>query len=315
MLRLVMRRLGFSLATLWIVSVLMFVGTEILPGDAAQIKLKRAATGVTLANLRRELGLQKPAVERYFIWLGNMAKADLGKSLAGGATIERLIEDRLGNTLFLAWVVALVSIPLSIGLGLLAAMFPTSGFDRAITVSTLAVSAVPEFFIATVLVSIFAVQLNWFPAVTRMDPNATPWDMFKALALPVATLTFSVMSQMTRMTRGAVLNVMASPYIEMAILKGVPRMRIIMLHAFPNAIGPIVNIVAANLAYLVSGVVIVEAVFAFPGLGKLMIDGVYTRDMPLVQACGMMFCGIYVLVFMISDIISIVSNPRLRHPK
>ena len=322
MFRMIMRRLGIGVVTLWVVSLLMFAGTEILPGDVAEIMLGQEATPESLAALRGKLGLDKPAAIRYLEWLGDMATFDLGLSLAGhsgtgggGATIEVLIGARLENTLLLSSIVAAISVPLSVTLGLLAAMFPTSLYDRTVTFTTLCLVAVPEFFIATMLVLILAVQLQWLPSIATMTDFESGWDMLRSLSLPILTLCFVLLAQMSRMTRAAVLNVMSSPYIEMAILKGVPRRRIILRHALFNAIGPIVNIVALNLAYLVSGVVIVEVIFAFPGLAKLMVDGVQVRDMPLVQACGMIFCATYVVLILVSDIASIVSNPRLRHPK
>ena len=321
MFRMIMRRLGIGIVTLWVVSMLMFAGTEILPGDVAEIMLGQEATPESLHALREALGLNKSAATRYFEWLGDMARFDLGMSLAGrgngggATTIETLISDRLNNTLLLSCIVASIAVPLSVILGLLAAMFPTSLYDRVVTFSTLCLVAVPEFFIATMLVLLFAVQLQWLPAIATMTEFESVWDMMRSLSLPILTLTVVLLAQMARMTRASVLNVMSSPYIEMAILKGVPRNRIILRHALFNAIGPIVNIIAVNLAYLVSGVVVVETIFAFPGLAKLMVDGVQVRDMPLVQACGMIFCGTYVVLILISDIASIVSNPRLRHPK
>ncbi len=304
-----------GVATLWVVSVLVFAGTEILPGDVAQIILGQNATAETLAALRSELGLDQPAFVRYFDWLGDMATGDLGISKAGGATIESLIGNRLLNTIVLAGIVAGISVPLSISVGLLAAMYPGTWVDRVVSFGTLSLISVPEFFIATILVLVFAVQLRLLPSVAYLSGDETFWQLMKALALPILTLTIAVSGQMIRLTRATVLNVLSSPYIEMAILKGVPRRRIVMRHALRNAIGPIVNVVALNLAYLVSGVVIVETVFAYPGLAKLMIDGVQTRDLPLVQACAMIFCGAYVALILFADIVAITSNPRLRHPR
>jgi len=321
MFRMILRRLGIGVVTLIVVSMLMFAGTEILPGDVAEIMLGQEATPSSLKALRKELGLNKPAPVRYFEWLGDMFTFDLGMSLAGrgngggGTTIEVLIGARLNNTLLLSSIVAIIAVPLSVTLGLIAAMFPTSLYDRIVTFTTLCLVAVPEFFIATMLVLILAVNLKWLPSIATMTDFQSLGHMLRSLAMPIITLTVVLLAQMARMTRAAVLNVMSSPYIEMAILKGVPRNRIILRHALFNAIGPIVNIIAVNIAYLVSGVVIVETIFAFPGLAKLMVDGVQVRDMPLVQACGMIFCGTYVVLILISDIASIVSNPRLRHPK
>ena len=321
MFRMIMRRLGIGVVTLIVVSMLMFAGTEILPGDVAEIMLGQEATPSSLKALREELGLNKSAPVRYFEWLGDMMTLDLGMSLAGrgngggGTTIDVLIGARLYNTLLLSSIVAAIAVPLSLILGLVAAMFPTSLYDRIVTFTTLCLVAVPEFFIATMLVLILAVNLKWLPSIATMTDFESFGHMMRSLAMPILTLVVVLLAQMARMTRAAVLNVMSSPYIEMAILKGVPRNRIILRHALFNAIGPIVNIIAVNIAYLVSGVVIVETIFAFPGLAKLMVDGVQVRDMPLVQACGMIFCGTYVVLILLSDIASIVSNPRLRHPK
>ena len=311
----VVRRLLIGIVTLWVVSVLVFAGTEILPGDVAQIVLGQSATPESLAALRAELGLDKSAFVRYFEWLGDMTTGDLGISKAGGATISSLIGGRLANTLYLGGIVAVISVPISVILGLIAAMYPGTWVDRILTFGTLSLISVPEFFIATFLVLILAVQLHLLPAIAYMSGDETFWQLIKALAMPILTLTIVVAAQMIRMTRAGILNVMNSPYIEMAILKGVPRGRIILRHALFNAIGPIVNVIALNLAYLVSGVVIVETIFAYPGLAKLMVDGVQTRDLPLVQACAMIFCGTYVMLILAADVASIFSNPRLRHPK
>ena len=244
-----------------------------------------------------------------------MATFDLGISKAGGASIGDLIGGRLYNTFLLGGIVAFIAVPISIFLGLLAAMYTGSWLDRIITFGTLGLISVPEFFIATVCVLIFSVQLHWLPAVAYMSGDETFFQLMRALFLPIIVLVIVISAQMIRMTRAGILNVLHSPYIEMAILKGVPRKRIILRHALFNAIGPIVNVIALNLAYLVSGVVIVETIFAYPGLAKLMIDGVQTRDLPLVQACAMIFCGTYVVLILTADIASILSNPRLRQPK
>jgi peptide/nickel transport system permease protein len=315
MTRMVIQRIGIGFATLIVVSIIVFVATGILPGDVAQIILGQAATPETLAALRAELGLDQPGYVRYFLWLGNMMTGDLGISKAGGATISSLIGGRIGNTMMMAGLVAIISIPISVSLGLFAAMHPGTSLDRMVTFGTLSTISVPEFFIATVLVLILAVNLQWLPSTSYLSGDETFWQLLKSIAMPLITLVIVVSAQMIRMTRAGILNVMNSPYIEMAILKGVPRRRIILRHAFYNAIGPIVNVIALNLAYLVSGVVIVETIFAYPGLAKLMIDGVQTRDLPLVQACAMIFCGTYVVLIIMADVASILSNPRLRQPK
>jgi len=315
MQRMVINRILIGIATLWVVSVLVFVGTAVLPGDVAEIVLGQAATPESLAAYRAERGLDQPLAFQYMDWLGGMMTGDLGTSKAGGASIASLISGRLGNTMFLAAVVAIIAVPLSVALGLLAAMHPGTWIDRVLTFGTLSLISVPEFFIATFMVLILAVQLHWLPAIAHVSPEDDWLKQLRGLAMPMIVLIIVVAAQMIRMTRAGILNVMNSPYIEMAILKGVPRTRIILRHAFYNAIGPIVNVIALNLAYLVSGVVIVETIFAYPGLAKLMIDGVQTRDLPLVQACGMIFCGTYVVLIILADVAAILSNPRLRNPK
>ncbi|MEO0619941.1 MAG: ABC transporter permease [Pseudomonadota bacterium] len=313
--QLVLRRLGIGVVLIWVVSVLIFVLTQVLPGDAAQIRLGQAATPETLAAMRKELGLDRSPVSQYVTWITSLFTGDLGISTAGGATISSLIESRIWNTVFMALIVAGISIPLSVFLGLIAAMFPGQIIDRMVTSTTLGLIAVPDFLIGIFLILIFATSLGLVPSVSYLSGGEGFGERLYKLALPIATLVVVVSAQMIRMTRAGVLNVMSSPYIEMAILKGVPRRRIILRHALLNAIGPIVNVIALNLAYLVSGVVVVETIFSYPGLAKLMVDGVQTRDIPLVQACGMIFCVTYVMLILIADIASIVSNPRLRHPK
>ena len=315
------RRVAVGFLTLLVVSILIFLGTSILPGDVANIILGQMATPESLAALRTKLGLDQPPHIRYWIWLTDLITGDLGYSKAGagagtlGTPISEMLAPRLWNTVRMAGTVALIAIPFSMTLGLLAAMYPGTRLDRIVTFSTLSLISVPEFLVATFLVLIIAVQLGWLPATAYMSGDETGWQLMRALAMPTLTLVIVASSQIMRMTRATVLNVMSSTYIEMAILKGVPRKRIILRHALLNAIGPIVNVVALNLAYLVSGVVIVETIFAYPGLAKLMIDGVQTRDLPLVQACAMIFCATYIVLILIADLASILSNPRLRHPK
>ena len=312
---LLLQRFGLGLLTLWVVSVLVFAGTEILPGDVAQAILGKDATPESLAALRDKLGLDLPATTRYIDWMTKFFQGDFGFSHSGGGQISEIIVDRFRNTLLLASVTAAFAVPLSVGLGLLAAMFPGSRFDTFVTVSTLCAIAVPEFFIAATLVLIFAVELRWVPAIAYITDFESIGQLLRSLALPIITLTTSIVAHMARMTRAAVINVMRMPYIEMAILKGTPRHRVILRHALFNAVGPIVNVIALNLAYLVSGVVIVEVMFSYPGLAKLMVDAVSVRDMPLVQSCAMIFCTAFISLMLFADILAILANPRLRHPK
>ena len=318
--RALLARLGISLVTLWVVSVLIFIGTNLLPGDVAQIILGQMATPENTAVLREKLGLDKHPVEQYLVWLSNVAMGDLGISKAGlgaglGTPIVEMLGPRIDNTAMLTVLVGVIAIPISVALGLLAAMHPGTRLDRTITFSTLNIISIPDFLIATILVLVFAVSLGWLPSIVYLRGDESGWVLMKTIAMPLMTLVILCSSQIIRMTRATVLNVMSSPYVEMAILKGVPRRRIILRHALFNAIGPIVNVIALNLAWLVGGVVVVEQIFSYPGLAKLMIEAVQMRDMPLVQACAMIFCVVYVVLIFIADMATILSNPRLRHPK
>lgn len=315
MTRLVIKRLAISIVTMWAVTVMVFVGTEILPGDVAEAILGQSATPETLAGLRNQLGLDRPAYMRYLSWLGGFTRGDLGTSLSGGTPISGLIKERLGNTLLLAGITASVAVPLALLIGSIAAMFPGSVFDRAVSVTTLYLVAMPDFLIASVLVLIFAVELGWLPAISYMSASASLGRMLSSIAMPVATLSFAITAQMARMTRATILNIMDSPYIEMALLKGVSRRRIIFKHATVNVIGPIANVVALNLTFLIGGVVIVETIFAYPGMAKLIVDAVSTRDYPVVQSCALIFCFAYVLFMLAADIIAIIANPKLWHPR
>ncbi len=318
--RALIARLGISLVTLWVVSVLIFIGTNLLPGDVAQIILGQMATPESTAALREKLGLDKHPIEQYLVWLSNVMMGDLGISKAGlgaglGTPIVEMLGPRIDNTAMLTVLVGAIAIPISVAIGLLAAMHPGTRLDRTITISTLNIISIPDFLIATILVLVFAVSLGWLPSIVYLRGDESGWVLMKTIAMPLLTLVILCSSQIIRMTRATVLNVMSSPYVEMAILKGIPRRRIILRHALFNAIGPIVNVIALNLAWLVGGVVVVEQIFSYPGLAKLMIEAVQMRDMPLVQACAMIFCAVYVVLIFIADMATILSNPRLRHPK
>ena len=309
------KRLAFGVVTLFVITLVIFLGVEALPGDLAQAILGQAATPDTVAAFRRELGLDLPAHIRYLTWIGNLAQGDLGNSLASGRPIADLLSMRLGNTLFLASVAAVISIPIAIILGMLAALYRESWFDKAISMSTLSTISFPEFFVAYILILLLAVENHIFPSISKMSADMGFWDQLYAVSLPALTLTLVVIAHMMRMTRAAILNVIASPYIEMATLKGLKRSRIIAHHAFPNALSPVINVVVLNLAYLVVGVVVVEVVFVYPGLGQLLVDSVSKRDLPVVQASVMVFATTYVLLNLLADVLAIIANPKLRHPK
>ncbi|OQM74904.1 ABC transporter permease [Manganibacter manganicus] len=314
-LKLVAQRVALGVLLLFAVSVLIFAGTQILPGDVAQSILGQAATPQALANLRAQLGLNDPAYVRYFRWLAGLLHGDLGHALSNGQDIATSVGDRLKNTLFLAFWAAIVAVPLAITLGLIAVRHKDGFIDKLISATTLATISLPEFFIGYVLIYYVAVYLQWFPSVSTVYDGMSFADRMRAIALPATTLTLVVLAHMMRMTRAAILNVMQSAYIETAELKGLSPFEIIRRHAFPNAIAPIVNVVMLNLAYLVVGVVVVEVIFVYPGMGQYLVDHVAKRDIPVVQACGIIFAAVYICLNIIADIASILSNPRLRHPK
>jgi peptide/nickel transport system permease protein len=314
-LKLVAQRLALSALLLLAASVLIFAGTQILPGDVAQSILGQSATEQSLANLREELGLNEPVVSRYFSWLGNALQGDLGTALTNGQDISKSVGSRLKNTLFLAGWAAIISVPLAIFLGLLAVRYRDRWPDKLISVVTLTSISIPEFLIGYLLMYFVAVKLGWFSSVALINDNMSLLEKLNAIALPVMVLTLVVLAHMMRMTRAAILNVMQSAYIETAELKGLSGFNVIAKHAFPNAVAPIVNVVMLNLAYLVVGVVVVEVVFVYPGMGQYLVDHVSKRDVPVVQACGLIFAAVYIGLNMIADIVSILANPRLRHPK
>jgi len=315
MLGLIARRLGLGLLTLWAVSILIFAGTEILPGDVASAILGQSRTPEAEKAIRDSLGLNRPAPVRYADWLYHFVQGDVGKSLANQRDIAPEIRARLANTMFLAAVAACVSVPLSIFLGLIAAIRQNSFFDRFINAVTLMTISVPEFFIGYLLIIFISVRLDWFPSLAMVSDDMSFGERLYTVALPAATLVMVVLAHMMRLTRAAVISVLSSPFIEMAILKGIPKWRIVLEHALPNALAPIINVVAVNMAYLIVGVVVVEVVFVYPGMGQLMVDSVSKRDVPVVQTCGLIFASAYVLLNMIADLLGILSNPRLRHPR
>ena len=315
MLRLIAQKLALGVMTLFAASVLIFAGTEVLPGDLASAILQNNATPETLAETRKELGLDRPAVVRYVEWLGNVAHGDFGHSLANKRDVVEELAPRVRNTLFLALYAAIIAVPLAVGLGLAAAIRQGSIFDRIVNVVTLMTISVPEYFLAYLLVKFTAIDNGWFPPLANVTDESSLVERLYLTFLPMLTLVLVIVAHMMRMTRASVLAIMASPYIEMAILKGVRKWRIVVKHAFPNALAPIISVIALNLAYLIVGVVVVEAVFVYPGLGQLMVDAVSKHDVPVVQACGLIFAAAFILLNMSADILAIMSNPRLRHPR
>ncbi|MGB0411869.1 MAG: ABC transporter permease [Pikeienuella sp.] len=327
-LGLIGKRLMLGLATLFVVSIIIFAAIEALPGNFAQEILGQGATPEAIAAIERDLGLDKSAVARYFGWLGGVLQGDFGVSFAqlsfagnfGTAnreviTVADQVAPRFANTLFLAAVAACIAIPISLTLGILAALYRESWYDRSVNVATLTSISSPEFFVAYILILFLAVVYPIFPSISNINDDLDFFERLYRSMLPALVLTLVITAHMMRMTRAAIINLLASPYIEMARLKGVPPWRVIVRHALPNALAPIINVVALNLAYLITGVVVVEVVFVYPGVGQLFVDAVKFRDMPIVQACCLIFAAAYILLNLTADIASILTNPRLRHPK
>lgn len=326
-LKIILQRLALGLLTLLIVSIVIFVAVNLLPGDFAESILGQGATPAAVEAIRQDLGLNEPLISRYFSWLGGVVQGDLGTSFAqanfaaftgtdsGATTVAAQIAPRFANTMFLAMITAAIAVPLSIILGILAALYRNTVFDRATNIFTLSSISSPEFFLAYILILFLAVLNPIFPSLSNIFEGMSFGERVERSMLPALTLTLVVMAHMMRMTRAAIINLLSSPYIEMARLKGLSPMRVIVRHAFPNALAPIINVVAINLAYLITGVVVVEVVFVYPGIGQLFVDSVRIRDIPVVQACCLIFASAFILLNLTADIMSILSNPRLRHPK
>ena len=324
--QIILQRLAFGLVTLLVVSMVIFVAVNALPGDFAQAILGQGATDEAVTQIRADLGLDQNYFLRYFGWLGNVLTGNLGISFAqmnfasnmGGDQLVGVAEQimpRFRATMFLAGVTAMIAVPISITLGILAALYRNSLFDRAVNIATLSSISSPEFFLAYILILVLAVLNPVFPSLSNVYDGMPLGEKLNRTMLPALTLTLVVTAHMMRMTRAAIINLLASPYIEMASLKGISPMRVIVRHALPNALAPIINVIALNLAYLITGVVVVEVVFVYPGIGQLFVDSVKIRDIPVVQACCLIFAAAYILLNLMADILSILSNPRLRHPK
>ena len=312
---LVIGRLAFGLLTMLIVSILIFFALQLLPGDLAHAVLGQMATDETVAAMRKQLDLDTPSVIRYFHWLEGAAHGQFGKSLINHRDVAAAILSRLANSLFLACFAAIIAVPLAVSLGVAAALFRDTLFDKAINTISLTTVSVPEFLLGYLLVLIFAVRMHWFPPISDIRDQAEFSERVYRSFLPALTLVLVVTPHMMRMTRAAIINLLGSPYIEMARLKGAAPWRVIVWHALPNALSPIINVVTLNLAFLITGVVLVEVVFVYPGIGQLLVDSVSKRDFPIVQACCLIFAAIFILLNIAADVGSIIANPRLRHPK
>ena len=312
MITLVVRRLVLALVTLVLISLIVFLGVEALPGDSATGYLGQFATPESLAALREEFGLNDPIHVRYFNWLGDILRGDLGTSMVKRKPVAELIGNRFRNTVVLTVASALVGIPLAIILGVIAGLMRDKWLDVVISTTSIITMTLPGFVTATILIFIFAIRLEWFPAIILLPTDVPVIELLPNIVLPVITLTLIMVAHILRLVRTNMIDVMVSEYVQMARLKGVPAMQIVFKHALPNAMLPTINVVALTLAWLVGGVAIIETVFNFPGIGKLLIGAITDRDFALVQGIAIILSGIYIALNLIADLLSLVLNPKLR---
>jgi peptide/nickel transport system permease protein len=309
----VLRRILLGLVTLFLVSIVIFAATQALPGDAARAILGRNATPQSLAALRAQLHLDRPVLTQYFDWLGQFLRGNLGHSLVANEPVTSLIGKAVENSAFLMLIAAVISVPLSIVLGSVAARRRDGPFDHASSVVLLAFAALPEFVTAIALVLIFGTTVfHWLPAVSLIPPGSAPWSHLKEIILPATALVLAVCPYIARIMRASMVEVLESDYVEMARLKGLPEGAVLWRHALPNGIAPAIQVIALNLAYLAGGIVVVEFVFAYPGIGAAFVQAVSNRDLPTVQALAILIAGVYVLLNVCADVATILVSPRLR---
>jgi peptide/nickel transport system permease protein len=307
-----MRRIMFAAFTLVFVSGLVFVAVEALPGNVCTAFLQRFAQGPRLERCIQEQGLDRPAIERYVQWVAGAAQGDLGTSLKKRRPISDLLSERIRNTAVLAGAAALIGVPLALIFGFWAGIRRDKPPDLVISTVAMLAMTIPEFVTASVLIFIFAITLNWFPAVTIIPQSATIMELLPNIILPVIVLAFVMMAHILRITRASVVSVLTSDFIQMARLKGVPPRQLFWRHLAPSALIPAVNVIALTVAWLLGGVVIVEQVFNYPGMGTLMLQAIYDRDLPLVQSITLLFAMIYILANLMADIAMILLDPRIR---
>ncbi|MDK8663353.1 ABC transporter permease [Corynebacterium coyleae] len=309
----ILRRLGVSVFILFAVSVIIFCATLLLPGSPATAILGQQATPERIAALEAEMNLDQPPVTRYLLWLGGIFTGDLGTSTSTGGPVSELLGEPLVHSLVLMLLAAAISIPVGVLLGVYAAWWRGYKRDSAITWVTLILAALPEFVIGIALVTLFATSVfQILPAVTMSPPGSRVWEFPMQLVLPTLTLAFVVTPYVARMTRATMIEALESGYVEMARLKGVPERRVVFRHALPHAVGPIAQVVAIQLAWLAGGIVVVEYLFRYPGLGVALIDAVNYRDVQVVQAVSLLIAAVYVVVNLLADLVSIAANPKLR---
>lgn len=315
LVKLILIRVGLGLLTLFLVTVVVFLATQALPGDAARAILGKDAADVPrYLALRKQLGLDHPAIVQYTSWLGRVVRGNLGNSLVGGQVkVTTLLRSRIINSATLVFFAALISVPLSILIGALSAIWHDSKFDNAVNILNLGLAALPEFVIGIFVVLLFATAVfKWLPSVSNVDSLAPLSGQMKLFILPIITLVLAVIPYISRMLRASTVEVLESEYVMMARLKGVSESRILWHHALPNAIVPTIQVIAINIAWLAGGIVTVEYLFGFPGIGAALVDAVANRDMPVVQALCLMIGAVYVILNLIADILTILISPRLR---
>ena len=312
MIALLTRRLALGVVTVFLVSVIIFAGVEMLPGDACTAFLEREAQGKLLENCRENLGLNRSAITRYADWAGHALRGDFGLSANGQRSIAELVGDRLKNTLLLAACAMAVGIPLALFLGVVAALWRDRWIDLTVSTAAIFTMTIPEFVSATLLILIFSVWLGWVPGIVLTSASAPVSAFFPEILLPVMVLAMVMTAHILRTVRSSVIEAMASDYARMAELKGVPYWQIVFRHVLPNALLPAINVVALTIAWLLGGVVVIETVFNYPGLGRMMIDSISDRDLPVTQAIALIIASVYVAVNLAADIITMIANPRLR---
>lgn len=307
-----LRRLGLGAITVWLVSIIIFVGVEMLPGDTCTAFLEREAQGKLLENCREDLGLNRSALVRYADWAGGAVRGDLGVSANGQKQISELVGYRLRNTLLLASGAMLVGIPLALFLGVVAALWRDKLVDIVVSTTAIFAMTIPEFVSATLLILVFSVWLGWVPGIVLTSADAPLIEFFPEVLLPIAVLTLVMTAHILRTVRSSVIETLASDYAQMATLKGVPYWQIVFRHILPNALLPTINVVALTIAWLLGGVVVIETVFNYPGLGRMMIGSISDRDLPVTQAIALIIASVYVVVNLAADILTMLANPRLR---
>ena len=312
MLILVLKRILLGLITLFIVSLITFVGVEVLPGDACTTYLEREAFGAALEACYKRLGLDIPAYERYVNWAVGVIQGDFGYSLSGEMKINDVLGPRVKNSLVLASASILIGIPIALLLGIITALWRDKLPDIIISTFTIFSMTIPEFISATLLILIVAIWLEWLPGIVIVPTGASISELLPNIILPVIAISMIMTAHMARMVRSSVIQVMSSDYVQMAILKGVPYWKMVFKHVLPNALLPAINVVALTIAWLLGGVVVTEVVFNYPGLGRLVIESISNRDLPVVQALAIILASIYVVINLIADLLTLMLNPRLK---